>query len=281
VGLGGNLMTALRHPHIGAAYAAYLLKSIRGEAAAKIRGVSIAGFSGFSEYLTYRSNMSDAEEAVLRKLGLPPESVVLDIGANLGLFALLVVGMRSDLDVRAFEPNPETFARLTQNVLRNGRQVCCHQMALGALPGHTVFRAEKRATAISRLAYPGEATDSGDARFIEVEADTIDAYCERMRISRIRLLKIDVEGFEADVLRGARRMLEAGAVDFVYFEICPANAAAVGADAAAAARYLHNLGFDLFEPADEGALIGTIPDRVPQVTLANWLAVRRGVEKCG
>jgi hypothetical protein len=48
--------------------------------------------------------------------------------------------------------------------------------------------------------------------------DTLDAYCLRNGVERIDLLKVDVEGHELAVLRGARRLFERGAIHRVLFE---------------------------------------------------------------
>jgi Methyltransferase FkbM domain len=52
-----------------------------------------------------------------------------------------------------------------------------------------------------------------------VPIDTVDAYCERLNIARIDVLKMDVQGWEMNVLAGAKNMLERGAIQFIYTEV--------------------------------------------------------------
>jgi hypothetical protein len=52
----------------------------------------------------------------------------------------------------------------------------------------------------------------------EVRLRTLDAFCKEQCLSRIDFLKLDVEGNELNVLRGATRMIEAGAIGMIQFE---------------------------------------------------------------
>src|SRR5436305_491010 len=136
--------------------------------------------------------------------------IVFDVGANIGEFTLLFshfVGQRGQ--VHAFEPTPDTFARLqtiTQSTNRSNLKL--NQVAL----------ADKTGTVAMRLYEPEFATWNTLAdRPIEnyglnvqpptiekVAAMTIDGYCAENQIDHIDLLKIDVEGAEYQVLLGAR-----------------------------------------------------------------------------
>jgi hypothetical protein len=51
-----------------------------------------------------------------------------------------------------------------------------------------------------------------------IKLDTIDNYCTQKNIAHIDFLKIDVEGFELNVLKGAKKMLENNAIEFIQFE---------------------------------------------------------------
>lgn len=121
---------------------------------------------------------------------IPKEGqVVVDIGAQYGDYAILCSKVYK-AKVYTFEPLPENFKEITENIKLNGlneRQIQAFNVALG----------NKDKTEI--LSYSGEmANNFGEGNRIEVEFRTLDSY-------KIKpdLMKIDVEGFELDVLEGA------------------------------------------------------------------------------
>ena len=57
----------------------------------------------------------------------------------------------------------------------------------------------------------------------EIKIKTIDSYCDEHAIKTINLLKLDIEGHELDALKGAKRMLSSGAIDFIQFEFGGCN----------------------------------------------------------
>lgn len=131
----------------------------------------------------------------------------IDVGANLGLFTLLMahrVGREGR--VHAFEPNPQIFSRLTAHVLKNTfeKTVTLHRTAVsdrnGALTLFTYPRHHGLSCIVPRPDLPHEAT--------EVNAVTLDALFEAGEIRTPSFVKIDVEGAELLVLKGARQLVE-------------------------------------------------------------------------
>lgn len=126
-----------------------------------------------------------------------PGEVVLDVGANVGLFTLrqALRGAR----VYAFEPDPEAFRRLQGNVEANrtpGR-VDVFRRALGARPGHATL-ARSRETVLTRVLHDAHG---------EVDVVTLDQVVDELGLPVIDLLKLDVEGDEANILGGGARAL--------------------------------------------------------------------------
>jgi FkbM family methyltransferase len=140
---------------------------------------------------------------------------VMDVGANIGLWAMgaaLRVGPEGS--VHAFEPVPVIFARLIRNLELNGlKQVISRQLALSDTCGQTVFYAAKGNSAVGSLTQ----SDSADQP-IQIEMTTIDDYCENYSIPRVDVLKVDVEGAEQLVFRGAPRLLAADESPVIMFE---------------------------------------------------------------
>jgi FkbM family methyltransferase len=131
---------------------------------------------------------------------LRADDLFVDVGANAGSYTILAcaaVGARG----YAFEPGPDAYRRLTGNVRLNRMEhrVTCLEMCLGAEPG-TVLLTEDQDSGNHALA-PGEQ----GARTVTATVSTLDGVLDGERPA---LVKIDVEGYEAAVLEGARRTLD-------------------------------------------------------------------------
>ncbi len=171
----------------------------------------------------FRQVTWNAEEYRAFKHEVAAGGVVLDVGANLGAYTLLFgqwVGAEGR--VFAFEPAPEARRGLERHVALNGLRdrIVVRPEAMAAAPGVARFRA---------------AGPLGDNRIvgaghggIEVATTSIDAFC-RERNLRPGLIKVDVEGAELDVLKGARGTIAAaGPALGLYIEMHPHLWAAFG-----------------------------------------------------
>lgn len=133
-----------------------------------------------------------------------PGWTVLDVGANIGIFA--VQQARRGAQVYAFEPNPDCYRRLTKTVARNGLEplISTFDYALAATPGdgHMVldhgFTPGGTIVPLEQGAADGAAT---------IRLTTLDHVAPSLHLSTISLLKIDTEGAEVDILRGATQTL--------------------------------------------------------------------------
>jgi FkbM family methyltransferase len=147
-----------------------------------------------------------------------PVQIVFDVGANDGETSLKAVKQFPDAKIFAFEPHPETFLRLA-GVSKEYAAIDPVHVALGAEAGDRVMHTYEIRQINSLVP---------DARFpvrfgkqsspITVKCSTVDLFCAERKIERIDVLKIDTEGFDLEVIKGADAMLRKGAVSFVYFE---------------------------------------------------------------
>lgn len=137
--------------------------------------------------------------------------LAFDVGANAGQTVRAIKKAFPSAKIYAFEPVPQSFKRL--KVATSGyRDVFCFQKAMGDQPA----MAEMTASSDQRnTLLVGERPDE---RRVQVEVDTIDGFCAAEGIAAIDLLKIDTEGFEMHVLKGAQSMLASGNVRFVLAE---------------------------------------------------------------
>jgi FkbM family methyltransferase len=123
---------------------------------------------------------------------------VYDIGANAGFFTLLaakLVGRRGS--VYAFEPLPANLSVLRRHIAANQANVHVFEVALSSSSGVARFASAANAS-MGRLENAGE---------LEVRTETLDELVSAGRILPPRFMKIDVEGAEHDVLRGAAATL--------------------------------------------------------------------------
>lgn len=145
---------------------------------------------------------------------------VFDVGANRGDWTRLVFEAASarniaSPNIHAFEPVRSTFALLERAAFPANVHLC--NMGLGN-------EARERSMHIIE---EGSGGNSFYARDVEgfrvknveqVRVETVDGYCRKNHIQKIDFMKVDVEGHEMEVLKGARSMLGRGAIDAVQFE---------------------------------------------------------------
>ncbi len=151
-----------------------------------------------------------------------PGAVVVDVGANFGLYAAhaaLYAGAQGK--VFAFEPEPDTYGLLAQNIRQNGleAQSTCVQAALTARNGTAAFHVAAD-SAFSGLRNTGR---SPIQRTVDVRTIRLDAFPPLKAVTAIDLIKVDVEGGEGAVLAGAFGLLERSPEALVMFEFSHKN----------------------------------------------------------
>lgn len=172
---------------------------------------------------------------------LSKDDVVFDVGTNIGTIANWFSNRTKH--VHGFEPHPDNL-RMTQDqiVLRQTKNITLSQLALGSEPG-TLQLHVKSFHGHHSL---GDTGASPTVEKIDVQVDTVDRYCKTNAIDRIDFLKIDVEGFEEDVLKGATGMLAEGKVGLVLFELRQSILASLGKQGSAIFTPLLENGYSVF-----------------------------------
>lgn len=188
-------------------------------------------------------------EACIRSI-LRPGQAAIDVGANLGYFtAVLAQCVGPTGRVWSFEPVPETYELLTLcTSLNDYAHVTPIRVALGAANGSTEITYDRRHSGIATM-HPDHV--GGDAQRVEIRSlDTLIETGEVQR--RPDLIKVDVEGHELDVLRGARQTI-AEAAPAIVFELNERAARAAGWTLAELAELLLSLGdYSFFLIGDDG-----------------------------
>lgn len=139
-------------------------------------------------------------------VAIPENGVVLDLGANVGLFTLLVKSLKKAATILAFEPMPPTFKALRKNIELHGLNgVTPYSTALGSADESDVEFTYYSFAPGNSTRYPkekGSAIDQNATRY-KVPVTTVSSVLSKHpEISKIDLVKIDIEGGEAGVLRG-------------------------------------------------------------------------------
>jgi FkbM family methyltransferase len=158
--------------------------------------------AGGLETAIYHDGTYEAGTLDVSLRSLRPGDTFLDVGANIGLMSLAAgraVGASGR--VLAFEPVPGIYALLQQNVaLNQSRNISALQLALGSCEEQ-------------RLIYDHEEINRGSASLVKpddsrdgevVPVTTLDAFMAEHHLKSLRMVKIDVEGWELEVLRGGR-----------------------------------------------------------------------------
>lgn len=154
-------------------------------------------------YLAWNLDEYRAFRAVLK-----PGCVALDVGANVGAYTLLLgqwVGAAGK--VVAFEPMPQVFQALKQHLALNGLAGIVEPVNAAVSDSTTTARMGGGDSLGSNRLLSGN--DAQSVSGVEVQCLTLDQFCKDPRIDPA-FIKIDVEGFETAVLRGAREVIRQG-----------------------------------------------------------------------
>jgi FkbM family methyltransferase len=180
--------------------------------------------------------------AVIRRL-LAPGMVYVDVGAYIGhhmIIASAAVGRTGC--VHAFEPTPSTYHELQANVrLNHCKNTVCHNVALADRDGTARFYlahvSEAAANSLGRTVHTS-------ARHIDVRVRTLDDHFASNPVQHVDLIKVDVEGAELLVLRGAGQTLQRF-MPCLILEFSQ-HAAAFSYTSADLAAALETMGYHLF-----------------------------------
>lgn len=140
---------------------------------------------------------------------LRPEDKFIDVGSNVGSYTVLA-SKAVGCDTIAIEPIPETVKHLNDNLILNGitNKVVIHQIALGRKSGRQKMTCSE--DTVNHIT-----TDNDYAEHIDVEVCTLDDLTE----SGAALIKIDVEGYETEVLAGGELTLKDSKLKAVIMEL--------------------------------------------------------------
>lgn len=135
-------------------------------------------------------------------------SSVVNVGAHTGLFSLTAAGVRPEIPIIAFEPNPDAYARLVVNATANGfKNIVAKRHAVADKKGHTTIGwVVGRSDVLSPGGRLGGYNDVGSEKLV-VQADTLNNLLNGIDLGSRPLVKIDVEGVETLIFLGIANVL--------------------------------------------------------------------------
>ncbi len=214
------------------------------------------------ESLYFLRTFETGTTRTLRRI-LRSDDVTLDVGGNIGWYTTLFARACPQGHCHAFEPLPVAFEELAVNCSLNGiNNVTLNQVAIGDEPGEAAIYIAPRLphayASVSRAVVP-------DGAPVRCRVTTVDQYVRQQQLSRVDLVKVDVEGAELMVLKGARTLIGSPNAPAWLLEVNNRTSVAFGYRPPDLFRFLAGLGRFHFFRISEG-----------------WgdLAVMRNLEDC-
>ena len=162
---------------------------------------------------------------LLMHYGFKKGAVFFDVGSNIGNYAKDVFAAYPNTQGFLFEPHPETFKKLERESILNSAKM--YNIAFGEKSERLEFydRADIPGGSSHASLYPEVIsgihlqTPVG----IQVEVQTLDLFCIENQITQIDFLKIDTEGHELAVLKGAKNLIAERKIKLIQFEFNEMN----------------------------------------------------------
>ena len=143
--------------------------------------------------------------------------VIFDVGANVGQSITRFKKIFPSSKIYSFEPSARPFVDLSK-VAKQHSDVKVYEMALGATAGFLTLyeNSSSDMNSFLEMGQNGSGLIVGESK---VQVATIDQFCVDNHINYIDVLKIDAQGFDFEVIKGAKEMLLSGKIRLLYFEI--------------------------------------------------------------
>lgn len=164
-------------------------------------GVRLKYLDKFNSISSTITTYGSFEEQELQQVmnNLKSRSVFFDVGANVGLYSLMVANNFIDMDIYSFEPLPETMKELRENLKENnlhGNSIHLIQSAISNYDGFVNITSDLHSSNYIT-------TPDSKINHLSVPCTTIDIFVKNNNIKKLDFIKIDVEGKEDLVLEGA------------------------------------------------------------------------------
>lgn len=173
---------------------------------------------------SYASGEKWVINSLLKQYGFKTGGVFFDVGANIGNYAKEVLASYPNTQGFLFEPHPVSFNKLKNDSALDSANK--FNIALGERSEKLKFydRADVEGSEHASLYCKAiSGIHQQEVVEIEVEVQTLDLFCQENQISHIEFLKIDTEGHELAVLKGAQKLLAGKSIRLIQFEFNEMN----------------------------------------------------------
>lgn len=148
-----------------------------------------------------------------------PEGIIFDVGANQGSYARMIRSLSGRIQIFAFEPHPRTYQILVKEAEQYNFK--SYNIGLSNKPGTLELfdhRNQDGSTHATLYKDVIERIHKDQVTEHKVKLTTIDHFMDEHQIPQVDLLKIDTEGNELNVLKGAQKMIGENRVNCIQFE---------------------------------------------------------------
>ena len=195
--------------------------------------------SDYMQYILYFGIRIEPRDALYELI--QEGMTVLDIGAHIGETLLNFAKRNQTGQVYGFEPNKESYDQAVYNIsLNNFENIGLHQIAFSDQREELVFNLPKNNNTASI-----SMRKNGRPNLPKIQAITLDQFIDQQQINQVDFIKIDVEGFEMDILKGGEDILRKHKPQ-LFIEINHYNLSKYNATAKELYTFLSNMGYEIF-----------------------------------
>ncbi len=133
------------------------------------------------------------------------DGIFIDVGANIGYHSLYIASLSPKAECIAFEPHPKIFEQLSTNAgLNHFNHLVTHNVAVGDFCGNTKINLTNDSSYNRGLStILNDESLENESHQVNVKISTLDEFLNHDQKNRINVMKIDTQGYEYQVLKGA------------------------------------------------------------------------------
>jgi FkbM family methyltransferase len=189
-------------------------------------------------------------QPIVKELLKHPEPIFLDIGSNIGLVSLYVLSEVPNVKILAFEPGAHQRILFQKTIDENklSDRITLYPYAMSNKNGTAQFSTHFNQDATGDGFF--DTGRAGEARNVEVQTRTLDSLWPELNISRIDAMKIDTEGSELMILKGAQKLIQEFK-PIIYLEIHRTNLLPYHYTHIDILNWFHSIGYNVFSSLGE------------------------------